>query len=462
MSITFKKLKKKQVNGLYGYYAITLWNTDEQKLMKLPKEQTVHIKTRAEAELLERKMSQVVENSVVRSKKRLEIIKKNYDVYQIFLDAEPYFMKRYPNSYKSYHRNLRNFVLYYYLHILKAPAKDIGDFKSWHFYFQDFKQWLEYEAMCIGNQSSRKNQVISYSTKNHCIAALNLFIDYLYENKFIIEKHKCEQFSTQYKNKKDITSYMSDEELDDMVKWIREHYGDMSADFFYIMANSGLRISEALGLSLKDYIHGQDVKEPMLKKTLDRHDVEYYGYINLSNQLLISTTVQTEKNINKVKNWRKICIEKYLNARIKRKPLKSKNKSGSFRVIPILDKKAADLLDKYADRAAMMYSYDDQKSIPEDYLLFPGLSKSGMGRVILKAAKATGQTGRSSHDCRHTYATNIVGKTLGDIFLASIILGHSPKSPDTTMKYLHIWEKIQRHELSELTVFNRIEKFNRS
>lgn len=49
---------------------------------------------------------------------------------------------------------------------------------------------------------------------------------------------------------------------------------------------------------------------------------------------------------------------------------------------------------------------------------------------------------KSAHCCRHTFSTRFVGMTCGDFFLAKAILGH--KDVETTMRYVHIFEAINR------------------
>lgn len=91
----------------------------------------------------------------------------------------------------------------------------------------------------------------------------------------------------------------------------------------------------------------------------------------------------------------------------------------------------------------------------KDYLLFDGLNKSIFGNHLRRACSTLKVRHFTPHSCRHTFATNFTGKTLGEIFLCQIVLGHTNLS--TSRKYIHIWEQIHKEVLGDTQIHEGLE-----
>jgi integrase len=76
--------------------------------------------------------------------------------------------------------------------------------------------------------------------------------------------------------------------------------------------------------------------------------------------------------------------------------------------------------------------------------LFDGLDRTTATRRLQEAYKTVGLPYRSWHCCRHSCATNIIGRT-GDYSFARLWLGHS--SPSVIERYVHVHKVIVRMAL---------------
>lgn len=185
-----------------------------------------------------------------------------------------------------------------------------------------------------------------------------------------------------------------------------------------------MRFNEIYGLSIDDLFIGE-LDDLVLKKALEDHKIEYYGYIVLESQ-----------PASKIR-------DRLPDKTIKRKPLKGKPKiSEKFnRLVPIIDKDLFNNLVKLYKIQEEKFKQKIYGSNPKDYVLFEHLTSSEAA-VDLRAAYAkTKYTAKSYHCCRHTRCTDLVGKTR-DFVLARYWLGHARQ--ETTLRYTHIYQQSAR------------------
>lgn len=454
MAIYYRKTKTKQENGLYGYYQISFWDKKVKKNVKIPKKTTLHIKTMDEAKEFQKKMNYIEETASLKARIRIELLKEHHSFQKLLVSFEEYLFINAQSVQEDYISAMSTYVFYYFLHVLNAPAKNISNINNWYLYFNQFRRWLEKDA-----QSERTKKNLSYSTINNIISTLNSFLTCCYEDGVIIELKKCKRFPRKKSGKRTLDDYIDANEARLVEQHLRLNDKEEIADIFVLLMNSGLRISELLGLSLNDYHHGKEVSHGPTKKALANHDINYYGYIKLTSQVYREKdSVMSVDSKKEFKLADQFCIGKYKDTRIKRKNLKSKNDSNSVRIIPIFDKHTSEILDKYSDKAAKEYLNDKCKSIPEDYLIFSFRHQCVIKNNIKKAFSALKLKPKTPHCCRHSFATNLVGMTCGDIYLASIVLGHSPGNPEITLRYLHLWEQLAQEKASSTSLDERLVK----
>lgn len=133
----------------------------------------------------------------------------------------------------------------------------------------------------------------------------------------------------------------------------------LAAYFFRVLVDTGLRISEGLGLSLDDLFKG-DVPSKSLDAQLKKEGIDYFGYPILESQPKSGMLLRDADGI------------------VERKPLKGKKviSSQNSRTIPILSKDTFNIL---AELWLAQKERLDKKvygSDPKNYLLFDGLNRN--------------------------------------------------------------------------------------
>ena len=202
--------------------------------------------------------------------------------------------------------------------------------------------------------------------------------------------------------------------------------------------NTGLRLSEGLGLSLSDFFPGSPDKKT-IAGALERHGLKCFGYISLESQV---------KNSIKPRN---------LDGIVPRKPLKGRRRieAKAGRIIPILNKETFNILAKRFNEQTDLLANAKHGNDKSNYLLFDGMDKNRFSRLLVDAYAGTRFTHKSPHCARHTFATNFAGLTHADTGLCRLVLGH--KDEDTTLGYVHLFEQINRQARAKELVKMKID-----
>lgn len=235
---------------------------------------------------------------------------------------------------------------------------------------------------------------------------------------------RCTMLAKHLLNRKGIETYISTAEFNNVYNKLLTIDKDV-ADFYLVLANTGLRLNECLGLAASHIFKGAPT-EANLVKMLQRFNLTSVVHIILDSQPSSSTEVRDKDK------------------KVLRKPLKHRKKiePKNNRIIPVSDMAAAKILaDRFNAQAANIKNklYGDNRS---QYLLFEGLHKNRVSSKLRKAYESLGLPPKSPHDCRHTYCTNLIAQTEGHHFLAKYVLGHTDIA--TTENYLHLWAVIQQ------------------
>lgn len=324
-----------------------------------------------------------------------------------------------PNSYNTFLGYFDRYVLDFYL--VRNKEYNIN---KWHQYFRDFRLYLREEAYKSRVQKGESElQLIAYSTKNHCIRALNSFLKSMRESNFLLPECyvKCPSFKRHLvdqnaRTHKDIISIKEFELLKLQL--------EQSKEFFVCAYHTGMRFMELYSLSIDDIFFQEHVEkgiEDWMKEELYKHGLDIYGYIIIKSQA-----------VSKVR-------ERDINGHVDRKPLKGRKtqtlKDG--RVIPITDfetmniliSRYNDVIDDYEKR-----KYGDDK---KNYFLF-----NEPMNVIRRDFKV--HCDKGFHSCRHSKTTMLIGLTQ-NIVLSRTIIGH--KSIDVFDRYVHIYEEYMQKAL---------------
>ncbi len=336
-----------------------------------------------------------------------------------------------PNSHKTEMYLLTNYVIPFFLN-----EKECNNLNNWHIFYEDFRDWLQQ----VKPIKTKKDQTrLAYSTMNGCIKTLNAFMDVMYLKRQVGELRKMRQFPSHLLNKKTFEDVMSPHDIAAVFSKLSS-FDSSSADMFYVSIHSGLRLGELLGLSVADVFQGEPPAGD-LNKSLKKYSFKTYGYIVLESQVDDKVAIRNSKG------------------EVNRKPLKSRRtiEPSNSRTIPILDKKAFNILvARWKTQTAKLKTkqYGTNK---KNYLLFEDINKNTYYNSFKEACRQAKTRDFSPHCSRHTYCTNLAGMTQGDIFLAQIILGHSAKHADVTMRYMHLFEQIQQEIKSQKQINEGLE-----
>jgi site-specific recombinase XerD len=386
------------------------------KRVRLKKESHPLFKTRAEAEQWAKAKEAEFECHKARIIRRLQWKTQFYEFTKISENYIEDCKKTQPNSWRNTEFYLHHYILPYFLEIKKSNNPN-----NWSLHFEDFKNWLENEAVGI----KRSKRLISYATKNHCIKTLNTLLTFLMRQN-LVEKsnvYKMTAFPGSKINRRDASSLIPEEEFR-MVHQLLKDRNPVAATFFETAYWTGMRFSEIFGLSIDDLFPG-DLDDSVLSNALIHHQIPYFGYIVLESQ--------PAKKIR----------DRMPDGSIQRKPLKGKPKIGEKhnRIIPIVSKELFNNLVRFYKIQKEKFDKRNFGSNPKDYVLFEELTQSDAVVSLRETYGLTKFQAKSYHCCRHTRCTELVGKTR-DFVLAQMWLGHARQ--ETTLHYTHIYQQSVR------------------
>lgn len=399
--------KKKLASGVRYY--LRYWKDGKNKC--IPKHLYPDFKTKVEA-LTWIKNNQAKVGAKLDLKKYTEAKKRHEwrnnfhdfnelgEMYRIWQKREA------PNSWKNNMFYLENYVYGYFLNI-----KDMNNINTWHTEFANYRNWLEFKATTL-----RTEDLISYSTKNHCIRTLNNFLKCMEEHRLLDPKLNmtCRAFAQKLvdENARTYKDIISEEEYQALKKKLV-----YSKDFFTILYNTGMRFGELYSLPISAIRKGTNKLPRVFVDELEiKHNKKIYGYIYLKSQL-------------KVKNMRK----RDNKGELKRKPLKGRDNMGyeNARLIPITDKETWNIIVRNYNISLDEFKKKKYKSTNmDDYLLLSDLSATKL-RVEFRKHCTKGY-----HSTRHSFASYFTGMTLNQT-LCRIILGHKNEAFE---RYNHIYE----------------------
>lgn len=400
-----------QIRG--GKYSFVYFDSAQKKNVRLPQKQTPQIRTDKEADEFVKRWE--AENDAKRARilKRLEWEKKYHDFHElleIFGEA-----KRLEGhiSWKDQVNAVKYHVFPYFLSIRQE-----NNIHLWPEYFEEFRMFLKNGEPHEGAPI----RLMAYASMNNIINALNSFLKILTQRKLTNVTTKCRHFPGHLCNQRDETSVISPENQKLIYSRLRERRAE-SADLFRICLNTGLRINEALGLSLAD-VFSEAADTNVVAEKLKSLGCKCFGFIIIDSQ-------PVHRGKDKFQHH------------IERKPLKGKKKisADQCRIIPITDLATYNTLVTLWNYQRERYSERLHGENLKDYLLFPRMTYNAYASD-LRAVQSGEKKIHSAHDTRHTYATHLAEKSYGDYVLCKMVLGHSDL--EMTMRYVHIASKMKR------------------
>jgi integrase len=309
-----------------------------------------------------------------------------------------------PNSWEASRSWIQNFVIPYFL------GKGLNNPNLWHTEFEVFRRWLEKEAK-VANGS----KLLSYSSRIHIVKCLNNYIKFLgLHNKMdsVTSNVKCRGFKRSLANKRGKEDLIQPSEYEALKIKL-----DTSRDFFVVLMNTGMRVTELYSLQFPNIFKGSKDLDETLVMPFITMGKTIFGYIRLESQIKKKVAYRNPKT-----------------GKISRKPLKSKPKiSPQFnRIIPITDPETWDILLEnrrraYKEHESRIHGSDD----PDDYLVF-NVDISEIRRDLRR------NTTKTPHCCRHTFTTNTVRSFRLVNYGPELIKGITGHTSSEFEKYVHL------------------------
>jgi integrase len=321
------------------------------------------------------------------------------------------------NSWKTDVHYLEHYVFHYFLSVSRS-----NKVAEWHYLAEDFKIWLSKTKPYNGQKES-----LALNTQNRAINAFNKFMKLMKRKGKIdfpvhLEVHKESQADLVT-----VEDLYTDDEINKVYDDLSQHR-QSSANLFYILAKTGMRENEGLGLCLKfiypEKIGGGTRLDEMQRLLKDYGLDKYEGYLLLESQPELSSIREKDS------------------VEVPRSPLKHRPVIDSrySRIIPIWDSKAWEIIRELYNK-----SLDDLETkrfgLDEgNYLFFDGLTASMFYNDLKKSCDRLGLRFRSPHCLRHTFLTDFYGKTNENLTLAERVAGHSTLK--MVRRYSHVREQL--------------------
>lgn len=406
-----KKIKK---DGS-SWYQFIYYDQKEKKNKKVPKSESFFVKTDEEADQYCRNKEAEFNSSALRIKLKLEWMDKHHNFKNYLELFEEEHKVNAPNTYKNAIYYLKYYVFPFFLKI-----KQNNNILTWYYLYDDFKKYL------LNVKTDKNPHPLAYHTRNHCIISLNQFVKFMFKKeKFKEQLFKCDLFPDHLTAKRTI----DDIYLDHEVELIKNHLKDSSNsinnkyyEFFTLLIDTGMRINEARGLSIEDILKGMP-PDDNIQRAYKTFNINCFAYIHLRTQPLVHRKAQ-------IRNKDGVIERKDLKAKAK---VREEDKS---RTIPIQSTELFNILSKRRLEQIKLKKAKKHGENSSDYLLFEDVIISSFENALKKACSSLQLRYREPHCCRHTFATKMAGKTLGNHLIVGGILGHT--KTETTANYLHI------------------------
>jgi len=341
-----------------------------------------------------------------------------------------------PNTVSNTTANLQNVVFPFFLERHKASHVE-----DWIRLFSAFRSFLLHEAKTM----KRPFKPLSQSQRNHVVKALNRFLDYMREINVLDAANvaKCRAFDKSQIGQRDADSVISPDEFQLVhSKLCRLGHQD-AADLFMLIWHTGMRISEAAGISMKFIYKGSLNKDNKLSKLWEKNGIKPLGYIALESQ----PQDDRPKRLD--------------DGSIPRKPLKGTKviSEKNTRIIPIDDSDCFKMLVRRYLVQKKKYDKRTYTTDQRDYLIFEGerpvlhkrtgqvidvetyiYKKEVFNRELKEAYKLLNLPPKTPHCGRHSKTTILTGEKQDEV-LTRTITGHKSLEFE---RYNHIYQQYAR------------------
>lgn len=361
-----------------------------------------------------------------RAKKKLEWQTKYFDFDKLVDEFEEFHKTVAPKNWENDMRYLRSYALDFFLN--EFNSNNVHD---WPSLFDKFKIWLK-----TTKPLKKRIDRLSLNTQNKIINMLNQFIRYN-------SRKSGQNIQTMPLYPKEMLPQVTAEML------VREHeipqiyqalkeIREESASLFLVLVRSGLRINEAVGMSIKDIRQGKLKGEhgDKLHRRLEKSDLgNYLGYFYLMSQPALDV-------VRTLVPWTDPDGKSWKADSVPRTSLKMRKRIDPrfARFVPIWDKQAWNTVVTLYNGQLELFQAQKYGEDEADYLLFDGLTSSKFYLDLKLAQERTKLLHRSPHKLRHTHLTWLYGAISEDPFIAEKIGGHRDRT--ALEVYSHIRQQL--------------------
>lgn len=396
------------------YYSFSYVDAATGKRTRLKKHEHPHFTSLEEAERWANSQAATRDAAKSRILRKLEWKNKYYEFGPLVQKFEDWHKQHAPNSHRMSRVYLEQYVLVFFLN-----ERGLNNVNNWHLHFEEFRDWLRTND----TKTRRRSTVMAISTANNIIKALNTFITFLGKYHLIDPEHalKCTAFPDHMLNSRGVEDLIPETELNELVK-LMEKTDPAAAEFLYVLWHTGMRWAEQFGFPYS-WVFRQAVPDTGMREELKQKGITHYGYLLLMSQPALDDCQREDDKS------------------LARKPLKGRKEIShkNARIIPIMDKKAWNIIARRYQDAKARFERKEFTGNPDDYRLWEDLEWNKAYSALDKAYVKLGIRGKSYHCCRHSFVTYLVGRTRS-FFLVRAITGH--KKDKSFERYLHIFEEL--------------------
>ncbi len=333
-----------------------------------------------------------------KAKKRFEFLQKFSDQEKLFESYAKHRQKVAKKSWKEDVSRMKCYVFPFFIGQLNLNHPSL-----W------FEHWQEFQNS-LGKPIRRntKTKELSVNSKDNIIRAANSFIAFCELSEGGTPIKRLPEFKFEEKGRRGAESVYTDSEIAKVVKEFIEKGFEKYAHLFRILSNTGLRVSEGIGLMTVDVIIGSTPAQEKWIFNALKDKTDLFGYILLKSQPADPNNL-------------------IINGEVRRAPLKKRKRIApeNNRVIPLIDLETTKLLKQLKTQSNEIGLLFEGCTYREFYKLFTEI------KAKLKLKKE-----RDLHSLRHTFATRFTKLCDGDPRIAEKVLGHS--DPKMTQRYNHL------------------------
>lgn len=298
---------------------------------------------------------------------------------------------------------IQNYIFKFYL-----EHKREVNLNLWFKHFAEFREWIQ-----TAGTFKNEDKMLAPNTINHIINELNMFLVYVAGRDLCSMQPRCETFAGAKEDSKLGLEFVhEDQEAEDVYNFL-SLINPIYSDAFWLMINTGMRISEIRGIGPDNIRFGDIPQESLNKLILDSGLPKYNCFIFFNIQVANKVTYRNEQD------------------EVEFKPLKTKRNDSpeNTRYVPIFDMRSYNIIKKHMAIAKEKYMHNEYGSKLIQYPFFYDiLNQTILNKHFDKFYEENSHYQRKTcHKTRHTFSTWLGGRDITGT-IQEYICGHQRSS----------------------------------